>query len=61
MTKIGIFGGSGFYELFEEKEDRECGTTCCGEPSAKLSLGMIGNKKAHTFTQCFLNTLSMVT
>jgi 5'-methylthioadenosine phosphorylase len=45
MTKIGIFGGSGFYSLFDKKEDRKLKTDY-GQPSAPLSLGKINGKEA---------------
>jgi 5'-methylthioadenosine phosphorylase len=44
MSKIGIFGGSGFYELFGEKEDRVIDTKY-GEPSAPVSIGKIEEKE----------------
>ena len=44
MTKIGIFGGSGFYELFDEKEDKEIKTEY-GQPSGNISIGKIEDKE----------------
>jgi len=45
MPRIGIFGGSGFYELFGEKEDRRLKTDY-GAPSAPVSVGKIGGVEA---------------
>lgn len=41
---IGIFGGSGFYKLLENAEERTVETPY-GPPSDKLMLGMLGGKK----------------
>lgn len=41
---IGIFGGSGFYKLLENAEERTVETPY-GAPSDKLMLGMLGGKK----------------
>jgi 5'-methylthioadenosine phosphorylase len=40
---IGIFGGSGFYSLFEEAEKRGVETPY-GKPSSKITVGKVGNK-----------------
>jgi len=42
-TKIGILGGSGFYSLFDKKNDKEI-KTAYGKPSAPVSIGRISNK-----------------
>jgi 5'-methylthioadenosine phosphorylase len=39
---IGIFGGSGFYSLFEEAEKRGVETPY-GKPSSKITIGKVGN------------------
>jgi len=41
MAKIGIFGGSGFYALFDEKKERDVKTPY-GKPSAPVSVGKMG-------------------
>lgn len=54
---IGIFGGSGFYSLFEDKVDKEAGSSYI-KPSAPVSVGQVGERyiafmprhgKKHTF------------
>ena len=42
--KIGIFGGSGFYEFLEKAEEREMDTPF-GKPSAKITLGEYAGRK----------------
>jgi 5'-methylthioadenosine phosphorylase len=42
-AKIGIFGGSGFYTLFEQKKDSH-GRTEHGSPSSPVTIGKIGAK-----------------
>lgn len=42
--KIGIFGGSGFYELMENVEEVEIDTPY-GKPADKISLGEVSGKK----------------
>jgi 5'-methylthioadenosine phosphorylase len=44
MAKIGIFGGSGLYSLFDKPENRDHGTMY-GEPSGLVSIGEISGKK----------------
>jgi len=43
-AKIGIFGGSGFYTMFEKKVDKEVNTDYI-KPSAPVSIGDIETKK----------------
>ena len=40
---IGVIGGSGFYSLLENAEEREIETQF-GNPSSKITIGNIGNK-----------------
>jgi len=44
MTRIGIFGGSGFYHLFDGTEKKDLKTPY-GKPSAPASLGKIEEKE----------------
>ncbi len=44
LADIGIFGGSGFYKLLDEAEERAIETPY-GAPSDKLILGTLGGKK----------------
>lgn len=41
LAEVGVFGGSGFYQLLEEPEERAVETPF-GEPSGKIALGRIG-------------------
>ena len=43
-AQIGVFGGSGFYDLLDKAEELEIETEF-GKPSAKIRLGEIANKK----------------
>lgn len=43
-AQIGIFGGSGFYDLLDKAEELELETEF-GQPSAKIRLGEISGKK----------------
>ena len=43
-AQIGVFGGSGFYDLLDKAEEIEMKTDY-GRPSAKVLLGEIANKK----------------
>ena len=43
-AQIGVFGGSGFYDLLDNPEELEIKTEF-GKPSAKIRLGEIANKK----------------
>jgi len=40
---IGVFGGTGFYSLLENPEQREM-VTVYGKPSSKITIGKIGDK-----------------
>ena len=42
LADIGVFGGSGFYQLLDTVEEREVETPF-GEPSGKITLGRIGD------------------
>jgi 5'-methylthioadenosine phosphorylase len=44
QAQIGIFGGSGFYDLLDKAEELELETEF-GKPSAKIRLGEISGKK----------------
>ena len=43
-TRIGIFGGSGFYDLLENAEEKKIDTPF-GSPSDKVMLGEYKGKK----------------
>ena len=45
LADIGIFGGSGFYKLFDEKYEEKYIETPYGSPSAPVAIGTIGGKK----------------
>ena len=49
MTKdkidIGVFGGSGFYSLFEDNPDARVIETPYGPPSDRIVVGKIGGKQ----------------
>lgn len=44
LAEIGVFGGSGFYSLFEEREEKVVETPY-GPPSDKITVGTMGGKK----------------
>lgn len=44
LAEIGVFGGSGFYSLFEEREERFVETPY-GSPSDKVFIGKMGGKR----------------
>jgi len=43
-AEIGVFGGSGFYSLFEDAEEIEVDTPY-GKPSAPITIGEVGGKR----------------
>ena len=44
VAEIGVFGGSGFYQLLENVEERAINTPY-GAPSDKIALGEVGGRK----------------
>lgn len=44
LADIGVFGGSGFYSLFEEREEKVVETPY-GPPSDKITIGTMGDRK----------------
>ncbi|HEY9786936.1 MAG TPA: S-methyl-5'-thioadenosine phosphorylase [Candidatus Obscuribacterales bacterium] len=44
LADIGVFGGSGFYKLFEDKEERYVETPY-GAPADKIVIGSMGGKR----------------
>ncbi len=44
LAEVGVFGGSGFYELIDDIKEVSVETPY-GSPSDKIALGKIGNKK----------------
>lgn len=44
VAEIGVFGGSGFYQLLEKMEERAVNTPY-GAPSDKIALGEIGGRR----------------